>query len=86
LIELGIPNFSFSLWAGYFGPPGTPEAVVQRINKEVLAAFELPDVKTKMVSAGADFIRTTPAEFTAFMRAESQKYELLIKQIGYKGE
>ncbi|MSQ73227.1 MAG: tripartite tricarboxylate transporter substrate binding protein [Betaproteobacteria bacterium] len=86
LIELGIPDFSFSLWAGFFAPAGTPADIIARLNREIMQAFSQPDVQEKLAIAGSDVIRTTPEEFGRFVQAETLKYADIVKRINYKAE
>src|SRR5262245_9974651 len=73
LAESGFPGFDTSLWFGLLAPAGTPKEVVNKIHDEVIQVLKLPDVKERIAAQGADIVGDTPAEFGAFIAAESAK-------------
>jgi tripartite-type tricarboxylate transporter receptor subunit TctC len=80
----GIKDFDFTLWVGIFAPRQTPKAVVARLNSAINGILAQPEFKEKMYEAGADVIPMSVDEFTAFMRAESDKYLAVIQETGIK--
>jgi len=84
LAESGFPGFDTSLWFGLIAPAATPKAVIGKLHDDVIEALNLPDVKARIAEQGADIVGDTPAEFTAFIAAESAKYAKIIKQAGVK--
>ena len=84
IAELGVADFDFSLWGGFFAPAGTPVEIVTRLNREIAQALGLPDLRERMAQEGMEVTVTTPAEFGRFVQAESRKYAAIVKQIGYK--
>jgi len=82
----GIKDFDFTLWVGIFAPRATPPAVVARLNGAINDILAQPDFKEKMYEAGADATPMSVDEFTAFMRAESDKYLGIIRETGIKPE
>src|SRR6516225_6487498 len=64
-------DFDFSLWVGFFAPAHTPSDVVARLNDAINAALVAPDIKEKLVEAGADVSPLPVDRFTSFVRAES---------------
>jgi tripartite-type tricarboxylate transporter receptor subunit TctC len=70
VIESGVPGFDVSLWAGVLTTAGTPGEVVARLNREMLAALALPEVKEKLMAEGAEVTPGSPAEFGALIIAE----------------
>jgi len=82
-----VPNgFEATSWHGVFVPAGTPRPIVDKINAEVRRIFELPDVKSRMVEIGAVPSPMTPDEFTAFIKAEREKWQQVVKTSGAKIE
>lgn len=86
LSESGFPGFDTSLWFGLLAPAATPKDVVAKIHDDVIQVLKLPDVKERIASQGAEIVADTPAEFAAFISAESAKYAKIIKQAGVKLE
>jgi len=84
LAESGFPGFDTSLWFGLLAPAATPKEVVNKIHDDVIQVLKLPDVKARIAEQGADIVGDTPAEFAAFISAESAKYAKIIKQAGVK--
>jgi len=82
----GIPGFDIALWQGFFAPRGTPPEIVDRLNSEINKLLVEPDVKEKLLQAGADVTPISVAEFAAFMKAEINKFQGIIKEAGLKPE
>ena len=82
----GIKEFDFTLWVGLFAPRATPKDVVARLNAEVNKVLALPDVRQKLLEAGADVTPLSIEQFTAFVKAESEKYLQVIRETGVKPE
>jgi tripartite-type tricarboxylate transporter receptor subunit TctC len=82
----GLPDFDISLWQGVFAPRGTPKDVVARLNAEINKVVTHPDVIAKLRDDGADVTPLTIDAFTAFVKAESDKYLEIIRQSGVKPE
>jgi tripartite-type tricarboxylate transporter receptor subunit TctC len=78
----GIKDYDFTLWAGFFAPRGTPQPVIDRLNKEVNKVLEDPDVKGRLEAAGAVVTPMTVTQFKEFVQNESAKYLRVIKQTG----
>ncbi len=80
--ETKIPDYDFTLWVGFFAPKGTPQPVIDRLNKEINAVIVLPEVKARLEEAGAVVTPMSVAEFKAFVASESAKYARVIKTTG----
>ncbi len=84
MIEAGFPGYSAYVWLGLLAPKGTPTAIVERLNREVLAALDTPEVKGYMANASIEALGSTPAEFGTFFRAERDNWARVIKESGAK--
>src|SRR5215470_16452153 len=78
----GIQDYDFTLWAGFFAPRGTPQPVIDRLNKEINKAVEDPEVKARLEAAGAVVTPMSVDQFKDFVRNESAKYLRVIQQTG----
>jgi len=78
----GFENFDFTLWQGFFAPRGTPPELIARLNSEINKILADPGVRQKLVDAGANVAPMSIADFAAFVRAESEKYEHIIRETG----
>jgi tripartite-type tricarboxylate transporter receptor subunit TctC len=77
-----LKDFDFTLWVGFFAPAATPSDVVARLNDAINAALVAPDIKEKLIEAGADVSPLPVDRFTSFVRAESSKYQRIIAELG----
>ena len=82
--ESGYPDFDFVTWYGLAAPAGTPRDIVSRINHEVAAALNQPDIKERLATMGFVGTPTSPEEFKAFVSAWVQKSSHIIKITGVK--
>jgi tripartite-type tricarboxylate transporter receptor subunit TctC len=81
-VEAGIPGLDSSVWFGLFAPAKTPKAIVMKINREVVAALQLPEARAALLAQGAESVPTTPEEFERFLKSEIAKWGKVIKQAG----
>lgn len=84
--EAGLPEFDLMTWYGVTMPAGTPPAITQRLNQEITAALNQPDVKERLAALGVVGAPSSPAEFGAFIKSESLKLARIIKATGVKPE
>jgi tripartite-type tricarboxylate transporter receptor subunit TctC len=78
------PGFYADAWSGLFAPKGTPPAVVDKLSVEVQRILRLPDVREKLAGLGADPVGSTPAEFSAHVKREIDKWARVVKTSGAK--
>jgi tripartite-type tricarboxylate transporter receptor subunit TctC len=87
LKEVGYPDIELVQWYGVFVPAKTPRAIIDKLNRDMNAIFNLPDVKERLAAGGADVVATlTPAEFGEFVRIEIDKNRRIIQVAGVKME
>jgi tripartite-type tricarboxylate transporter receptor subunit TctC len=84
IAESGLPGFSYTLWGGLFAPAGTPAAVIDSLNREVNAVLAMPEIRTRLEADNVAVPKNTPAEFADYVKAESVKFEKLIKEANVK--
>jgi tripartite-type tricarboxylate transporter receptor subunit TctC len=82
IAESGVPGFDYNLWVGMFAPAGTPQDIVDKINRDVSTALQAPDVKERLANLGAEAMPMTPAEFKTFVRKEIADAAIIIKAAG----
>ncbi|MGB8139736.1 MAG: tripartite tricarboxylate transporter substrate-binding protein, partial [Pseudolabrys sp.] len=68
--------------AGFFAPRGTPQAIIDRLNKEINQVIQNPDVKSRLEAAGAVVTPMSLGQFKDFVQNESAKYLRVINQTG----
>ena len=69
-----------------FVPSGTPKAIVETLNRELLRTFNAPDVREQIVAAGAEIVGGRPEQFADFVRQEIAKWGKVIKDAGIKAQ
>lgn len=85
----GVPGIHVSTWHGFWAPKGTPAAIVDKINAAAHAAMADPVVRKRIADLGMDLppdAQKTPAGFTAFYKAEAEKWYPIVKAAGVKAE
>ena len=81
-----LPGFEVNNWVGTFGPAGLPSAITAKLNSEILAVMRTPEVQQRLLTEGARFTPTTPAQFSAFVAAETAKWGKLIRDAGIRAD
>jgi tripartite-type tricarboxylate transporter receptor subunit TctC len=81
IVEAGYPNYALDLWTGFFAPAGTPAAVVNKLNAEIVAALSTPALQAQLATTGATAAVMPPAKFAAFVREEWQSYGKVVRKL-----
>jgi len=84
--EQGVPNVDLAIWVGAYAPAGTPRAIIDRLQRELKAVINLPEVRERMIAQGQTPVGNTPEEFTANVRADLPRWDALIRASGAKIE
>ena len=84
--EAGLPGYSASGWYGFVAPAATPKEIIARLASELNRILKQPDVIERLSSQGAEPVGGTPAEFTAFIQTEIDKWAKLVKSANMKAE
>ncbi len=77
--EAGVPGFNATLWVGFMAPAGTPQPIIDRLNREITKILSRPDIKAAWGEKGATPITMTQPQFQAFMEAQVAKWASIIK-------
>ncbi len=73
------PGFESVNWFAFFAPAGTPSAIVQKLGAELRKIIRAPDVTEGMARDGIEAIGSTPAELSAHLKREVDRYVKFIK-------
>ncbi len=84
--EQGVPNVEVNAWYGVFVPAATPAATITRLNQEINDALKLPDVREKLTAAGLEILGGSPQVLADFMRADTQRYGRLARELNIKAD
>jgi tripartite-type tricarboxylate transporter receptor subunit TctC len=84
--EQGFKGFELAVWVAAYAPPNTPRPIVERLQREIAAVIQLPDVRQKMIDQGQTPLGNTPEEFAAAFAKDAPRWITLIKASGAKAE
>jgi tripartite-type tricarboxylate transporter receptor subunit TctC len=84
--ESGVPGYEAYVWLGLLAPKGTPPAIIDRVNRDVLEVLKTNEVKAYMDTAGIEIVGSTPAEFGTFFRAERDQWARIVRETGAKAD
>lgn len=84
--ELGHPQVQVSNWMGYVAPKGTPKPIIDKLSAAFAKAADHAEVRERILAQSNEIGGGTPADFAAFIEAESQKWSRLVKERGIRIE
>ncbi len=84
--ESGLPGFQSLSWFGVVAPSKISRAIVQQLNKDIIAILQQPDTKERFMRQGAEAVITTPEDFQKLMQSEYAKYQKLVKDAGISAQ
>jgi tripartite-type tricarboxylate transporter receptor subunit TctC len=82
--EAGLPGLEVIAWWGMLAPAKTPAAIVARLNREIRAILENPEVRRGLVDQGMDPAGGEPAKFAALIKADMEKWGDIGRRLGVK--
>jgi tripartite-type tricarboxylate transporter receptor subunit TctC len=86
IAEAGLPGYESTQWFGVLAPAGTPRAIIDRLHKDITAGLRSAEAKQHLAGEGAIVVASTPAEFAAYLRSETEKWARVVKAAGIKPE
>ena len=82
--EAGVPRMLMDFWIGFAAPAGTPQPVIERLNKEIVAALAAPATKKRLAELGLEPVGSTPAQATKLVDDEIQRWSAVVKAANIK--
>jgi tripartite-type tricarboxylate transporter receptor subunit TctC len=82
--ESGLKGFDAFSWYATLAPAGTPQAVINKLNGEIVKSLNMPDVKQKLASVGLEVKTSTPDEFGQFMIKDWAIWDKIIRRLGIR--
>ncbi|MBI2224530.1 MAG: tripartite tricarboxylate transporter substrate binding protein [Betaproteobacteria bacterium] len=76
------PGFQVTVWQGFQAPAGTPRAIIDKLNANILKVMAMPDVRERLTNLGADPVSSTPEQFAQHIAREKQKWADVVKRAG----
>mgnify|MGYP001432404017 CR=1 FL=1 len=84
MAESGHPDFEAVAWFGLLAPAGTPQPIVDRLNREITHILKRPEITERLAGMGAIVVANSPAEFRSFMQAEIDKWGPVVQRANIK--
>jgi tripartite-type tricarboxylate transporter receptor subunit TctC len=76
------PGFEVTVWQGFQAPAGTPRAIIDKLNANIVKVMAMSDVREKLMNLGADPVSSTPEQFAQHIAREKQKWADVVKRAG----
>lgn len=84
--EAGLPGFDAGTWNGFMVPTGTPRAIVDKLNTEIVKILRAPNTLERLAADGSIAIGNTPEEYAAFLKAEHAKWSKVVREANIRVE
>ena len=84
IAEQGVPGFESGTWQGVVMARGTPDAIVQRLNKELISVIRSADIRSRLAGQGAEVVTMTPAEEEQFFAKERARWASVVTAANIK--
>ena len=84
LAEQGLSNFESGTWQGILVANGTPPAILNRLNAELIKVIRQPDIRAKLAGQGAEVVTMTPVQQDEFFNREKARWAKVVAQAGIK--
>ncbi len=81
-----VPGFEASSWFGVAAPKGTPDAIIESLNREINAGLADATIKARLADMGGMELAGSPADFGKLIAAETDKWGKVIREAGIKAE
>jgi len=82
IAEAGLPGYEATNATGVLAPAGTPREIVHKLQQETARILNLPDIKQRLLTLGAEPVGSTPEQFGEFIRTELAKWAKVVKASG----
>ncbi|HZF82996.1 MAG TPA: tripartite tricarboxylate transporter substrate binding protein [Burkholderiaceae bacterium] len=84
--ELGLGKLTITPWAGFFGPPGLPQAITDRLSQELRSTLKRPEVHAQLVQQGFEGYGMSPAKFAEYFRTQYDAFGATVREHNVKFE
>ena len=86
IAESGLPGYEAETWLGFVVPVATPREIISRLHAEITRVMNLPDVKEKLIAQGFILERSSPEQFSEYIRSEQLKWGKVIHDAGIRSD
>ena len=86
IAEAALPDYDVVYWLGMLAPAATPPAIIARLNREIVDALGMRDIRESLTAQGLDPSPTTPQAFAKLLQEDAVKWRQVIKTAGVRGD
>jgi tripartite-type tricarboxylate transporter receptor subunit TctC len=72
--EAGLPEYEYDAWFGLLAPANTPKDILEKISGDIAQVAKMPDVRDRLAKQGTMVTSSTPAEFDAVLRSDTERF------------
>jgi tripartite-type tricarboxylate transporter receptor subunit TctC len=80
--ESGLPDYKYDSWFGVMAPAGTPKPILDKVSQDIAKVLGMPDVKERLEVQGSLAAPTTPGEFDAIIKSDTERYGKILRDAG----
>ena len=84
IADAGLKGYDLNSWQGFLAPAGTPQNIIQLLNKDIVEILKDPEVKQQLVSEGFEVIASSPKTLADYLATSTPKWAKLVKDSGAK--
>ncbi len=84
IAETALPGFDVNTWSGALMPAGTPASIVSQFNAAIVKALQLPEVRERLMTAGAEPVGSSPAQLAAYLKSELARWTTLAQTVKFE--
>jgi tripartite-type tricarboxylate transporter receptor subunit TctC len=84
--EAGVPGIAVMEWYGALAPAGTPRAIIEKLNAEIVRIIQKPDVRTRFADLGADPVGDSAQEFAKQVRSDIAMWAKIVESSGARAD
>ena len=84
--EAGVPGYDVGVWFGVLTVAGTPRAIVQRLNTEMVKILTSAEIKERFGKMGVEVVAGSPEQFSQYLKSEVARWAKVIQDAGIKAD
>jgi tripartite-type tricarboxylate transporter receptor subunit TctC len=82
IAESDLPDYKYDSWFGMMAPAGTPKTILNKVSQDIAKVMQMPDVGARMNAQGSVPTASTPEQFDAVIRSDTERYTKILKDAG----